>query len=159
MWNLKLWSLKPTKHLTWKTFETWSYLYHFISFCPNPISENSHFHSSFDTIDLFIEVLSRRWIPIFRNSALFDFSLTLACLFTSWRPKPDRFLPKTFKEAKVEADLHISSSKVDFLKVSGNRSGASSINHRWVFHLSIRLGVENILGPKVLSWALEEKLV
>ena len=134
-------------------------LCHLLSFCPNLSSENVDFHSSFDTTDLFIEVLSRRWILIFWKSASFDSAITLACLFTSWQPKPDRFLPKTFKKAKVEANLHISSSKVDFLKVFGNQSGASSINHRWVFHLSICLGVENILGLNVLLWVPEEKLV
>ena len=71
-------------------------------------------------------------------------------LFKSWPPNPDRHLLKTFNEAKVKTYLHISSSKVEFFKVFGNRSGASSccglINHRWVFHLRIRLAGEKILG-------------
>ena len=80
-------------------------------------------------------------------------------LFTSWPPKPDSHLLKTFNEAKVEPYLHISSSSVEFFfKVSRNRSEASScfglINHKWVFHLRIFLVVEKWLGPKVLYFGV-----
>ena len=74
-------------------------------------------------------------------------------LFTSWPPKPNSHLPKTFNEAKVESYLHISSSKVNIFQVSGNRSGVSSffwINRMWVFHLRICLAVEKIFGLKVV---------
>ena len=50
IWNLKLSNLKPTKHPTWENFEIWgNSLCHFLLFFPNPISGNSHFHSSFNT--------------------------------------------------------------------------------------------------------------
>ena len=79
-------------------------------------------------------------------------------LFMRWPPKPNSHLPKTFNEAKVEPYLHISSSKVEFFKVSGNRSGASSyfglINHKWVFYLRICLAIEKILGPKGLYFGV-----
>ena len=44
--------------------------------------------------------------------------------------------------------------RLNFFKVSGNRSGASLIHLRWVFHLRIRLAVEKILGPKVLYFGV-----
>ena len=109
-------------------------LRHFLSICPNLI-----------LLCIFITLL----FPLI----LSHFGLTLVSLFMSWPPKLDNQLPKTCNEDKVEPFLHLSSSKVEFFKVSGNRSGTSSsfwINRRWVFHLRICLGVENIFGSKVV---------
>ena len=79
-------------------------------------------------------------------------------LFTSWPPKPNRHLPKTFNEAKVEVIFIFLHQMLNFFKVFGNQSGASSccglINHRWVFHLKIRLAIEKILGSKVLYFGV-----
>lgn len=112
--NSKWWSLKPIAPNS-RNISNLN-LCDFLSFCPNPnpISDNFHFHSSFDPTDLVIEGLSRRWIPIFWNPASSDSPLALACLFTSWWPKPYRFLRKTFKEANVEADLHIFHQRLIF---------------------------------------------
>ena len=109
-------------------------LRHFLSICPNLI-----------LLCIFITLS----LPLI----LSHFGLTLVSLFMSWPPKLDNQLPKTCNEDKVEPFLHLSSSKVEFFKVSGNRSGTSSsfwINRRWVFHLRICLGVENIFGSKVV---------
>ena len=126
-------------------------LCHLLSFCPNLISENVHFHSSFDTTDLFIEVLSKRWIPIFQKPSSFDFGLTLSCLSSQVdHPNPIDIFRKPSTKPKSRHIFIFLHQRLNFFKVSGNRSGASSINLRWVFHLRIRLAIEKILGPKVL---------
>ena len=85
--NLKLEVLKFETHRTLDPRNIWNLqklCLPLLSFWPNPILGNSHFHSSFDTqrqtIDLFINVLNRRWIPIFPKLSLSHFSLTLVCL-------------------------------------------------------------------------------
>ena len=126
-------------------------LCHLLWFCLNPISENVHFHSSFDTTDLFIEVLSKRWIPIFQKPSSFDFGLTLSCLSSQVdHPNPIGIFWKPSMKPQLRHIFIFLHQRLNFFMVSGNRSGASSINHRWVFHLRIRLAIEKILGPKVL---------
>ena len=79
-------------------------------------------------------------------------------LFTSWPPKPNKNLPKTFNEVKLRHIFIFLHQMWNFFKVSENRSEVSSccglINHKWVFHLRIRLAVEKILGLKVLYFGI-----
>ena len=130
-------------------------LYHLLLFCPNPILENFHFHSSFDTTDLFIEVLSRRWIPIFRKSSSSYFGLTLVCLSSRVdHPNPIGIFWKPSTKPQSRHIFIFLHQRLNFFKVSRNWSGASSINHMWVFHLRIRLAIEKILGLKVLYFGV-----
>ena len=153
---MKLSNLKPTKHPTRETFEIWgNSLYHFLPFCPNPISRNSHFHNSFDTrrqaVDLFINVLTRRRIPIFPKPSSSHFGLTLVCLSSrADYPNLIDIFQKSSTKPKLSHIFIFLHQMWNFFKVSGNQSGVSScfglINHKWVFHLRIRLAVEKILG-------------
>ena len=153
--NMKLEVIKSETHKTPNPRNIWKLgnsLCHFISFCSNSISKNFHFQSSFDTrmsaSDLFIDVLSRRWIPIFRKPSSSDFGITLGIF---WKP--------SFFENPSSRHIFIFLHQIlNFFNVSGNRSGASSccelINHRWVFHLRIRLVVKKILGSNVLYFGI-----
>ena len=161
---MKLSNLKPTKHPTRETFEIWgNSLYHFLSFCPNPILGNSHFHSSFDTrrqtVNLFINVLTKRRIPIFPKPSSSHFGLTLVCLSSrADHPNPIAIFWKPSTKPKLSHIFIFLHQMWNFFKVSGNLSGVSScfglINHKWVFHLRIRLAIEKILGSKVLYFGV-----
>ena len=161
---MKLFNLKPTKHLTRETFEIWgNSLYHFLPFCPNPISRNSHFHNSFDTrrqaVDLFINVLTRRRIPIFPKPSSSHFGLTLVCLSSrADYPNLIDIFQKSSTKPKLRHVFIFLHKMWNYFKVYGNRSGASScfglINHRWVIHLRIRLVVKKILGSNVLYFGV-----
>ena len=161
---MKLSNLKPIKHSTRETFEIWgNSLCHFLSFCSNLISRNLHFHSSFDTqrwaIDLFIDVLTRWWIPIFPKSSSSLFGLTLVCL-SSWADYPNLIdiFQKSSTKPKLRHVFIFLHKMWNYFKVYGNQSGTSScfglINHRWVIHLRIHLVVKKISGPKVLYFGV-----
>ena len=112
IWNLKLSNLKLTKHSTWETFEI----------CETFSVTSSRFAlTQSKKIPIFITRLiheGNRFVYLCPNQAM-DTHLPKVVfvsfwpnpsvsLFTSWPPKPNRHLLKTFNEAKVEAYLYIS---------------------------------------------------
>ena len=109
--------------------------------------------------DLFIDVLTRRWIPIFPKSSSSHFGLTLVCLSSRTdHPNPIAIFRKPSTKPKSRHVFIFLHQRWIFFKVSGNQSGTSScfglINHRRVFYLRIRLVVEKILGLKVLYFGV-----